>query len=265
LTGRLVADSVSDADEIPPHAGTPVLDAYLANLNLLLDSDKKPREVAVALAQRMGSKHFLSVLGTITEMDRLYREMHSVLNEFTGRRSFLFTVLTIEHLAMVMKLYVISWHTMLDLVARLVGVTFDLGIADRDVTLRLILNNDHVKSSRIPEILQANEKALLIKDLKKRRNDAVHRGKIPDPDVEAMLKERNTIDSRRYSLLLEPKAISDEEHKNLLSDLQERLGALARAKREMWDKVHAQTIAMTSNVARELAVKTAELYTRRAV
>jgi hypothetical protein len=179
----------------------------------------------------MGSKHFLSVLGTITEMDRLYREMHSVLSEFTGRRSLLFTVLTVEHLAMVMKLYVISWHTMLDLVARLVSVAFDLGIADRDVSMRLILNNDHVRSSRIPEILQAYEKALPMKDLRKRRNDAVHRGKIPDPDVEAMLKERNTIDSHRYSLL-ESKPISDEEHKNLLSDLQERLGALARAKRE---------------------------------
>jgi len=104
-----------------------------------------------------------------------------------------------------------------------------------------------------------------MKDLRRRRNDAVHRGRIPDPDVEAaMLKERNTIDSHRYSFL-ESKPISDEEHKNLLSDLQKRLGALARAKREMWEKVHAQTIVMTSNVARELAVKTAELYTRRAI
>jgi hypothetical protein len=127
-----VTDSVPAGDESPSHAGTPVLGVYLAQLNLLLDSDKRPKEAAVALAQRMGSKHFLSILGTITEMDRLYRQMQSALDEFTGRRSFLFTVLTIEHLAMMMKLYVISWHTILDLVARLVSVTFDLGIADRE-------------------------------------------------------------------------------------------------------------------------------------
>src|SRR5574341_1389975 len=52
-------------------------------------------------------------------------------------------MLTIEHLGTAMKLYVISWHTMLDLLARLVNVVFNLGIADRDVTVRLVLNNDH--------------------------------------------------------------------------------------------------------------------------
>ena len=197
-------------------------------------------------------------------MDRLYREMRSVLDEFTGRRSFLFTILTIEHLALVMKLYVISWHTMLDLVARLVSVTFNLGIADRDINLPLILNNDHVKLSRIPEILQAYQKILVIQDLRKRRNDAVHRGKIPDPEVEALLKERNTIDARRYSFL-ELSPISDEEHQKRLSGLQNRLGALAQAKRETWETVHAQTLTMTSAVARELAVKTLQLYRQDAI
>ena len=259
-----MANSVPAADETPSQAENSVVDAYLARLNQLLESDKTSSEVAIALARRIGSKHFLSILGTITEMDRLSREMRSVLDEFTGRRSFIFRVLTIEHLAIVMKLYVISWHTMIDLVARLVSLTFNLGVADRDVTLRLILNNDHVKSSRIPGIMQAYEKTLVIKDLRKRRNDAVHRGKIPDPDVEAMLKERNTIDSRRYSLL-ESKPISGEEHKKRLSDLQERLGALAETKREIWETVHSQTIAMTSEVVRELAIKTVELYRKGAI
>jgi hypothetical protein len=259
-----VTDPVPAADQLRPRADSSVVDTYLARLNQLLDSDKNPREIALALTQRIGSKHFLSILGTMVEMDRLYGEMRSALDEFTGRNSFLFRILTIEHLATVMKLYVISWHTMLELLARLIGVTFDLGIADRDITLRLILNNDHVKSSRISGILQEYEKALLIKDLRKRRNDVVHRGKIPDPDVEAMLQQRNTIDSHRYSLLkLTP--ISDEEHKKRRSDLQERLGALAETKREMWGNVHEQTLAMTSEIARELAVKTVELYRRGAI
>ena len=259
-----MADSTWPADELAPPAAESVLGAYFEQLSRLHESDTNPKEVAVALAQRIGNRHFLSVLKIMSEMDRLYREMRSVLNEFTGRSSFLVTILTIEHLAAVMKLYVISWHTMLDLVARSVNAAFDLGIADRDVRLPLVLNNAHVKPSRIPEILERYEKALCIKDLRRRRHDAVHRAWIPDPDVDAILKERNTIDSRRYSLL-EATPISDDEHKRRLSDLQERLGALAKNKREIWEKLHAQTIAMTSEVARELAIKTVELYRKGAI
>lgn len=153
-----MADATPRADELATRPDESVVCVYLAQLTKLLESHKDPKQIATALAQRMGSKHFLSVLGTMTEMDRLDREMRSVLDEFTGRSYFLARILTIEHLATVMKLYVISWHTMLDLLARLVSAAFNLGIGDRDVSLRLVLNNDHVRSSRIPEILQEYEK-----------------------------------------------------------------------------------------------------------
>jgi HEPN superfamily protein len=259
-----MAESAPQADKRAPRPEASVVGTYLAKLTHLLDTDKNPKEIAVVLAQRMGSQHFLSVLGTMTQMDRLYAEMRTVLDEFTGRSHFLVRTLTIEYLATVMKLYVISWHTMLDLLARLVSSAFDLGIADRDVSVRLVLSNDHVKSSRIRDILRQFEKALLIKDLGKRRNDVVHRGRIPDCDVEEMLKERNTIDSRRYSIL-ESSPISDEEHKRCLAELQDRLRALAKNKLEIWEKIHTQTTTMTYEVAHELAVKTVELYKRAAI
>jgi F0F1-type ATP synthase assembly protein I len=59
--------------------------------------------------------------------------------------------------------------------------------------------------------------------------------------------------------------ISDDEHKTRRSELQERLGALAKTKREMWEKVHEQTIAMTCEIARELVVKILEPYRRSAL
>jgi hypothetical protein len=102
--------------------------------------------------------------------------MHGML--ITGK------ILTIEHLAIAMKLYVISWSTLRDLLASLVNAVFNLGIADRDVKEHLVLHNRHVQSSRIPQILQAYDNTLVIKDLKKKRNDVVHRGKIPDDDIE---------------------------------------------------------------------------------
>jgi hypothetical protein len=241
-----------------------VIGAYFGRLNELLDSDADPKSVAGTFAQQMKVEHFRSALETMTEMDRLHREMRSVLNEFTGRGYFLVNILTVEHLASAMKLYLISWHTMLDLVARLVNAVFNLGIADRDVTPRLVLANDHVKSTRLPAILAAYEQELPVKDLWKRRNDAVHRGRIPDPDVEQLLKERNTLDSRRYSpLTLSP--ISDEEYKNGTSALQARLTAMAKEKQSLWEQLHQQTIAMTSAVAGELAVKTVERHKREAI
>jgi hypothetical protein len=93
-------------------------------------------------------------------------------------------LLTIEHLVIAMKLYVISWSTLRDLLASLVNAVFNLGIAGRDVKEHLVLHNSHVKSSRIPQIIQAYDNALLIKDLKRKRNDVVHRGSIPDDDIE---------------------------------------------------------------------------------
>jgi hypothetical protein len=199
----------------------------------------------------------MSAIETMTEMDRLYREMRSVLSEFGGRDYFLFNILTVEHLATAMKLYVVSWHTMLDLLARLVNAVLNLGIADRDVTLRLIRANDHVKSTRIPEILGKYERTVPVKYLRERRNDTVHRGRIPDPDVEQILKERNTLDSRRYSpLTVSP--ISEEEHKNATSVLQAKLSAIAREKQSLWEQLLQQTFAMTCAVASELAVRAVE-------
>lgn len=259
-----MAERVPNADALASRPEGSVVGAYFAKFGHLLDTDESPKDVAMVMAQRMGSKHFLSILETMTEMDRLYAEMRAVLDEFTGRSDFLFRILTIEHLATALKLYVISWHTMLDLLARLVSSVFNLGIADRDISVRLILNNDHVRSSRIPDILREFKTGLPIEDLGKRRNDAVHRGRIPDREVDEMLKERNTIYSRRYSFL-ELKPISDDEYQKRLAELQGRLHALAKDKLEVWEKVHMRTIAMTSEVAGELAVKTVELYRRAAI
>jgi hypothetical protein len=242
--------------------------AYFTQLNKALESDKDAKQIASLFAHRLGSEYFLAILQTMSEIDRLCHEMESVLNEFTGRdlHGTLFTgkLLTIEHLAIAMKLYVISWSTLRDLLASLVNVVFNLGIANRDVKEHLILHNSHIKSSRIPQILQEYDNTLLIKDLKKKRNDVVHRGRIPDDDIEQILTERNRIDSRRYSLL-EQNPISEEDHKRQISLLQQKLRALAKEKHDLWGKHHQQTIAMISKIAGELVLKTIDLYKKQAI
>lgn len=241
-----------------------VVGAYFSRWTELLDSGTNPREIVHSFVSQFGARRFMSALETMAEMERLYREMRSVLNEFTGRGYFLVNILTIEHLATAMKLYVISWHTMQDLLARLVNAVLDLGIADRDITMRLVLNNDHVRTTRIPEIISAYEKAAVIQDLRKRRNDTVHRGRIPDLDVKKLLEERNTLDSRRYSpLTLNP--IAEEEYRTSTSELQARLSVLAKEKQDFWSQLHQQTVAMTSAVAGELAIRMIERHKKEAI
>ena len=245
-----------------------IVGAYFEQLTKVLDSDKDSKQIALLFAQRLGSKYFLAILQTMSEIDRLCREMESVLNDFTGRdlHGMLVTgkLLTIEHLAIAMKLYVISWSTLRDLLASLVNAVFNLGMADRDVKEHLVLHNSHVKSSRIPQILLVYDNTPLIKDLKRKRNDVVHRGRIPDDDIEEILKERNTIDSSRYSLL-KKNPISEEEHKRQIALLQQNLRALAKEKQDLWRRHHKQTIAMISEIAGELVLKTIDLYKKQAI
>jgi hypothetical protein len=257
-----------DADETQPRNNAELLDetvvgAYFARLNELFDDPKNQKHLVVAFFRHMGATHFRAALETMAEMDRLFGEMRFVLSEFTGRRYFLFNMLTIEHLATAMKLYATSWGTMQDLVARLVNAVLNLGTADRDVRVWFVLRNEHVRSTGIPGIVKACLKALPVKDLPQWRNDAVHRGRIPDPDVEQLRKERNVLDSRRSPLAI-PRT-SEEEYKEGLSLLQSRLNTLANEKQVLWEQVHRQTILMTSAVARELAVKAFDQYKREAI
>jgi hypothetical protein len=261
------SSNVPDENIAPFHRGS-MMEAYFAQWHQALKSDKDSKQTALLFAHLLGSEYFLAFFHTMSEIDRLCGEMESVLNEFTGRdlHGMLFTskLLTIEHLAIAMKLYVISWSTLRDLLASLVNTVFNLGIADRDVKEHLVLHNSHVKASRIPQILQAYDNTLLIKDLKKKRNDVVHRGRIPDYYIVQLLKERSTIDSCHYSLL-EQNPISEEEHKMQSSLVQQKLRVLAQEKQELWKKHHQQTITMLSEIAGEIMLKTIDIYKKQAI
>lgn len=252
-----VSEKLSN-EETPSLVREDMVGGYLGQFNKMIDEEKQPKQFAILFASRIGSRYFLANLKTMYEIDRLCREMDSVLDEFSGKNLGLVKLLTIEHLAVSMKLYIISWSTLLDLLACLINSVFNLGIADRDIKLQLILRNSHVKSSRIQQLLMDYEKTLLIENLRKKRNDLVHRGKIPDEEVEKILVERNRIDSRRYSLL-QKNPISEAEHKKELSLLQEKLAGLAKKRQDEWRKHHQQTIAMLSTISGELMLKTVVL------
>ncbi len=64
---------------------------------------------------------------------------------------------------------------------------------------------------------------------------------------------------------LEMNPISEEEHKRQSSLLQQKLRALAKEKQDLWRKHHQQTIAMVSEIAGELVLKTIDLYKKQAI
>lgn len=259
-----MADSSKELNEsVDPLTKSSILGGYFGRLTTIIETEKDSKQAALWFAQQLGTTYFLDILRVISEMERLCGEIESVLNEFTGRNLGLVKVLTVEHLAVSMKLYVVSWGTLGDLLAYLINAVFNLGIADRDVKVEFVLNNRHVQSSRIPQLIREYEKLSAIKGLKKKRNDLVHRGKIPDADIQQILGERNTIDSHRYSLL-QTNPISEEEYKKQRSLLHKKLSVLAREKQDLWREHHQQTTAMLSMIGGELALKTFESYRKQA-
>ena len=84
------------------------------------------------------------------------------------------------------KSYFISWCTLSDMLAALVNVVFNLGIAKRDVTLRLVLGNEHVKKTRIPDIFKQHKQKIKTSYIRGTRNEIVHRGILNDADLESI-------------------------------------------------------------------------------
>ena len=236
-----------------------ILGGYLRQLEELIEREAAKTKAAAWFFKQLQDDRGRVILKLNLEMERICREMDSVLSDFSGKDLLFVKVLTVEHLATAMKLYVILWATSQDLLAYLVNEVFDLGMAEKDVKVKLALNNRHVQSSRIPQIIREYERESVIKEIQKVRNDLVHRGKIPDIDVEQLLAERNTIDSHRHSLLtINP--ISEEEYKVQKALFQEKLVIQGKEKQELWRKHFQQTIAMLYEVGRELGRERFNLY-----
>lgn len=260
-----MTDSLSkeiEVENLIPNEG--ILGGYMSQLEEMVEIEPDKKRAAIWVFSQLRDNRGLEILKIISGIEGVCREMETAVNELSGRNLGLVILLTVEHLATTMKPYVIAWSTLLDLLAYLINEVFDLGIAEKDVKLQLSLNNRHVQNSRIPQVIKEYENASVLRDLKKRRNDLVHRGKIPDVDIEKMLAERNMIDSRRYSLF-KMNPISEEEYKAEKSLFQEKLWALGKQKQEVWEKHREQTIVMLSEIGRELAHKRFGLYQREKI
>jgi hypothetical protein len=99
------------------------------------------------------------------------------LVELLGRtRSF-------QEISLLIKLYIIGWITLSDILANIINEVFDLGYAEQDIQFGVIMRNRNVRGSSLPQVVKTHAKAIQYKKFVRLRNDNVHRGKLEDAEL----------------------------------------------------------------------------------
>ena len=242
------------------HLGTydsfSAVNGYIRELTKLTGADKT---TALSTAKNLGSEHFLDVLRSLFEIDNLHKETVSILKDFCGRQTGLVRILTIDHLVLSIKLYVINWSTMTDMIASLINIVFDLGVADGDTHFEVIMRNKHVQKSNMPEILKKHSNSVLPGIFTRHRNQIVHRGRIGDEDVMALRTEKIKLDSNMPSFLGETGKPS-EEYERYRATFPNKLSDLARQKRAHYESHYTNTLNMVSEILVALAKISCDKY-----
>jgi hypothetical protein len=136
---------------------------------------RKP-EVLAAVQQDPDNAYETRVFFAAAEVVSLFEELQHTLQ-------LLARITTFEELTAVLKLYIIGWISLSDLLADLLNQVYDLGIASPDVRLAQVLRNRHVQASGIPATIKRHAKPTDYDSFKKQRNDIVHRGKLEDDEL----------------------------------------------------------------------------------
>jgi len=113
------------------------------------------------------------------------------------------------------KLYIITWHTLSDVVANLVNKVYKLGIADKDVHLTMVLRNSHIAATELPKLLQKHQSAVRYSEFSRLRNDIIHRGVLRDERLDEIYGTANSLtlrDDPRFQAFRIPTAPAPTAH-----------------------------------------------------
>ncbi|MDD3276147.1 MAG: Cthe_2314 family HEPN domain-containing protein [Kiritimatiellales bacterium] len=228
---------------------------FLQETNRLNTDDQEPMAALRGINQEWALAYFSKAIVCIVEVSELQKEIELILSKISHQKMFMLTkVLPIEELILYLKLYLIAWSTMKDLMAKMISEILDLGIMDTDLSSESLLRNEKVKKTRIPEICSKHNKTLNVSKTNKARNDAVHRGKLSDDEVMACRSKKSAIESKRYSLIEDPsKKISSEEYDRQIKLFYDELKLLVEQKRAEYQTRYEKTIEFYSEIAIELA------------
>lgn len=237
---------------------------YFGELNRLMEASKDSKKIARLIADRLGSKYSMSIMNSLAEIDSLHKEICEILDDFAGRKTGFLIYLTIDHLILLIKFYVVQWSALIDMIASLINKTFNLGIAEKDISFGLVRRNRHVQQSDIIAILKNHGRDLLYDLFTKHRNEIVHRGKILDKDIIDLKLEWNHLYSRKYSFFVD-KTITDDEYKSSSASLREKTFKLASVKQTYYRNHYQKTLKVVAQMIGAMARKTINLYEKDAI
>ncbi len=193
---------------------------------------------------------------SLTEINEIEREIEIILDRLGTINSFIVKAYSIEELVIGVKHYLIAWSTMKDIMTNLINICFNLGIHETDISFGVVIRNKKVKNSNIPSIIKAHQGSIDVKYTDKQRNDAIHRGKLLDDEINEFRSNYNKLYSRKYGLL-NPEPISDNEFKEEQKRLNAELKDLTELKKQEYSKHYEKTMALNLDITKELAKVTA--------
>jgi hypothetical protein len=90
---------------------------------------------------------------------------------------------TLPQVSLLIKLYVLSWVTLSDVLSNVINEVFDLGYGEQDVELGTLLRNRHIRATSIPRVVKKHTKSVKYDLFARRRNDVAHRGRLIDSEL----------------------------------------------------------------------------------
>lgn len=197
-------------------------------------------------------KFIFKNLKLCSEIDDVEREINMVLDRLGLSSSGMLKIYSIDELVLGVKHYLIAWSTLKDMMASLINNSLDLGIHENDLSLGMILRNQKVKSTNIPDICSKKSKPINVSYTDKQRNDAIHRGKLLDNEINEFRAKKNDLFGKRYGLLSTDK-ITEDEFNNELKKINTELAELVTFKKEEYKKHFQNSIDLNVELAIELA------------
>ncbi len=156
-----------------------------------LENDPLPGVQSAAMLRLQTPRHFerfREAPATTYEL-RVFMaaaELKGVFEELEYTIGFIERAFSFPELTALLKLYVISWVSLSDLLASLLNEVFDLGIGEQDVEFGAILRNRHIVSTEVPQIVKRHAASLRYDEFARMRNDIVHRGKLGEKELDSI-------------------------------------------------------------------------------
>lgn len=118
----------------------------------------------------------LRVYGRSFNLVAAFEELEHLL-QLLGRAK------TFQEVSLLIKLYVIGWVTLSDILANIINEVFDLGYAEQDIQFGVIFRNRRIRASSLPAVLKEHSNPIQYDKFVRLRNDIVHRGRLDDADL----------------------------------------------------------------------------------